>query len=256
MTAAADEQMPITAIASSLQKRLLSTIEQEEISTNGLTTIEERFSLLHQSSPLFAQLRATSRRVHEDARNGKGRVTEIRSKVDNASLALQNLKYQKRHLQEEIRNCKSFQSIYENVNLIHVDEFLQRAPEDERTEEIMTNSHKLYLARLRFELSERKRLEEEKQQLQAKRATLMKDNRKKKQRLEGLESDLKEMLSRSIQVRNRFEEANREEEQQPNTNEDEMQTDSGNRQRQETASSTAAATPIPDQSTPKPINEG
>ncbi|PWN35529.1 uncharacterized protein FA14DRAFT_43169 [Meira miltonrushii] len=250
-----DDQMPITATASVLQKRLLSTIEQEEISAKGLTTTEERFALLHASSPLFAQLRATSRRVHEDTRNGKGRVTEIRTRVDNASLALQNLKYQKRHLQEEIRNCKSFQSIYENVSLIDVDQFMQSAPEAEKTDEITTNAHKLYLARLRFELSERKRLEEEKQQLQSKRAALMKENRKKKQRLEGLESDLKEMLSRSIQVRNRFEEANREE-QQPSAAEDEMQTDPEKRQRHETASSTAAATPIPDQPTPKPVTEG
>lgn len=254
--AAADEQMSITATASTLQKRLLSTIEQEELSVKGLTTTEERFALLHASSPFFAQLRSISRRVHEDARNGKGKVTEIRSRVDNASLALQNLKYQKRHLQEEIRNCKSFQSIYENVSLIDVDQFIQSAPDSEKTDEITTNAHKLYLARLRFELSERKRLEEEKQQLQSKRAALMKENRKKKQRLEGLESDLKEMLSRSIQVRNRFEEANREEQQQLIAAEDEMQTDSEKRQRQETASSTAAATPIPDQPTPKPVTEG
>ena len=254
--AAIDEQMPITAIASSLQKRLLSTIDQEELAVKGLTTIEERFALLHASSPLFAQLRSTSRKVHEDVRNGKASVTEIRSKVDNASLALQNLRYQKRHLQEEIRNCKSFQSIYENVSLIHVDEFIQTAPEEERTDEIIANPHKLYLARLRFELSERKRLEEEKQRLQANRTALMKENRKKKQRLEGLESDLKEMLSRSIQVRNRFEEANREEQHESAAAEDEMQIDPEKRQRQETASSTAAATPIPDQSTPKPVTEG
>ena len=251
-----DDEMPIRATASALQKRLTSTIEQADISNKGFTTTEERFAFLHESSPLFAHLRSTSRKLHEDSRKNKVRVTEIRSKVDNASLALQNRKYQKRHLQEEIRNCKSFQSIYENVSLIPVDEFMQKASKDERADEIVHNPHKLYLARLRFELHERKRLEEEKQELQKKRTALMKENRTKKQRLEGLESDLKEMLSRSIQVRNRFEEANREEQQATVGAEDHLEIETEKRQRQETASSTAAATPIPDQSTPKPSVEG
>lgn len=51
------------------------------------------------------------------------------------------------------------------------------------------------------------RLEAEKSAVQAQRTSLTKDNNIKKARLEGLEADLKEMLSRSVQVRRRFEDA-------------------------------------------------
>ena len=54
------------------------------------------------------------------------------------------------------------------------------------------------------------RLEAEKQSIQAERSSLIKENKEKKQRLEELERDLKEMLSKSDAISQRFESAKEE----------------------------------------------
>lgn len=85
-----------------------------------------------------------------------------------------------------------------------MDDFCARAEEADRTEAILADPHELQLARLRFELQERKRLEAEKQKLQRQRAAMQAENRDRKKRLEGLEADLKEMLVRTSLVSKRF----------------------------------------------------
>lgn len=50
------------------------------------------------------------------------------------------------------------------------------------------------------------RLEAEKQSIQAERGSLIKENKEKKQRLEKLEADLKEMLTNSDAIWQQFEE--------------------------------------------------
>jgi hypothetical protein len=71
-------------------------------------TTSDRLSVLSDSTPIFSQLRAVSRAAHDQSRIGKRKVTDARLDVDDRSLALQNLKYQKRHLEEEIRMCRDF----------------------------------------------------------------------------------------------------------------------------------------------------
>lgn len=48
-------------------------------------------------------------------------------------------------------------SIYQDIPLYMLDDFLERAPEEMRTEEIVDNEHGLMLSRLSFELAERQR---------------------------------------------------------------------------------------------------
>lgn len=57
-----------------------------------------------------------------------------------------------------ISNCSSaLRSVYQTINLTDVEDFKARAPADLTTAEVLDNPHALQLARLRFELSERKR---------------------------------------------------------------------------------------------------
>lgn len=95
-------------------------------------------------------------------------------------------------------------SIYDTIELTDMDDFCARADEADRTADILADAHRLQLARLRFELQERKRLEAEKQALHSRRAAMQAENRERKKRLEGLEADLKDMLARSSLVTRRF----------------------------------------------------
>lgn len=50
-------------------------------------------------------------------------------------------------------------SIYQDVPLYSVDEFKRLAPEEARTEQVLSDDHQLMLNRLSFELAERQRLD-------------------------------------------------------------------------------------------------
>lgn len=47
--------------------------------------------------------------------------------------------------------------MYQDIPLYTLDGFLERAPEEMRTEDILDNEHSLMLNRLSFELAERQR---------------------------------------------------------------------------------------------------
>ena len=53
-----------------------------------------------------------------------------RQRVDSFHLQLQNLLYEVLHLEKEVSKCLSFRSGDEDVNLVPVDEFYVKAPND------------------------------------------------------------------------------------------------------------------------------
>ncbi len=67
--------------------------------------------------------------------------------------------------------------------------------EQKVADEDLEDDHKLMLARLRFELKERKRLEAEKQRLQQDKAEVAKENKEKKVKLEEIEKGIKDLLA-------------------------------------------------------------
>ncbi|PWN52239.1 hypothetical protein IE53DRAFT_385358 [Violaceomyces palustris] len=158
---------------------------------------EDKRSLLLKSTPLLAQLKSINRDIFQHLQSQKLSIADQRSKVDSARLSLQNLIYERNMLEGEIRRCQEFRSIYQDTDIHSLEEFMEKAPETERDQETISDAHKLMLSRLKFELEERKRLETEKQALQVDRATLVKENKEKKAKLEELEKRLKEILSSS-----------------------------------------------------------
>ena len=93
---------------------------------------------------------------------------------DQAHLGLQNLLYERRHLEREIEKCRQFgwvlclvlfietisrinSSIYQEIPLYTVDEFMMIAPEEAKSEEVLKDEHQLLLKRLNLELTERAR---------------------------------------------------------------------------------------------------
>ena len=81
-----------------------------------------------------------------------------RQKADNHYLQLQNLLYELQHLNKEIDTCLLFKSSDEDIDLVPLPEFLKNAPPEMTKKE---NDHQLRLARLQFELDERKSLDQQ-----------------------------------------------------------------------------------------------
>ncbi|KAG8786798.1 hypothetical protein FRC12_016239 [Ceratobasidium sp. 428] len=133
------------------------------------TLLEELDSLVSPTSSLphdvvrssagsiTAQLRDHSRQLTTVVRNAKKHSSDIRDSKDQAQLGLQNLLYERRHLEREIEKCRQFNSIYQDVPLQPLEEFMTIAPEEARTEEVLKDEHQLLLRRLNLELSERMR---------------------------------------------------------------------------------------------------
>lgn len=76
--------------------------------------------------------------------------------VDSNRLRIQNLIYEADHLKKEINKCISFKSEDEDIELVGIEDFLQKAPETSRQPEVLDDKHALRMARLEFELQQRK----------------------------------------------------------------------------------------------------
>ena len=57
---------------------------------------------------LFGQLKAHNRAANAQTRSHKQATADARTQMDQAHLALQNLLYEKRHLEREIEKCRQF----------------------------------------------------------------------------------------------------------------------------------------------------
>ncbi|CAE6445630.1 unnamed protein product [Rhizoctonia solani] len=138
------------------------------------------------SSSITAQLRDHSRQLTNIVREAKQNSSEDRLMKDEAHLGLQNLLYERRHLEREIEKCRQFNSIYQEVPLHTLDEFMSISPEEARTEEILKDEHQLLLRRLNLELSERARLDTQKKQMIAEKERLLSENKKAESGLDAL----------------------------------------------------------------------
>lgn len=84
----------------SLSNRLLAA-RQEEPSGS-------QHAFIAQSIPLFARLKALHRDASLQALAAKASAAQHRSSMDAASLELQNLVYEKQHLEQEITKCRDY----------------------------------------------------------------------------------------------------------------------------------------------------
>ncbi|GAA5823848.1 hypothetical protein JCM5353_006380 [Sporobolomyces roseus] len=189
---------------------LLRTLSDQILSSQFDTS-----QLLAQAAPVFAALHQVNRNSLVEAKECRMGTQDARLEMDAAHLRLQNLMYEKNHLEREIKACEEYQSEYQNLPLHSVEELRQLAdsdtppkglevplPEGETEEEL----HKLMLVRLAFELAERKRFEEERKTLGSEKAKLVKENQVKKARLEELEKQLTEFVDRAKGIQSKMNE--------------------------------------------------
>lgn len=80
---------------------LLHSARQSEPSSS-------QHAFIAQSIPLFARLKALHREASLQALSAKASATQHRSNMDQASLELQNLVYEKQHLEQEIQKCREY----------------------------------------------------------------------------------------------------------------------------------------------------
>lgn len=120
---------------------------------------------------------------------------KAREQVDSDHLHLQNMLYEVLHLTKEVKKCLEFKSKGEEMDLVPVEEFYANAPESISKPEITKkNDHELKLARLQWELIQRKELAAQCKELEANKETVAKDIESKKEQLNNLAPALKAVL--------------------------------------------------------------
>ncbi|GJE84027.1 hypothetical protein PsYK624_001010 [Phanerochaete sordida] len=152
---------------------------------------------------LFARLKALNRAANAATRTHKQETAETRHDMDQTYLGLQNLLYEKRHLEREIEKCRQFASIYQDVPLYTMEEFLERAPEETRAEEILNNEHSLMLSRLQFELAERQRLDKECKRLQTMKDELLKESKTRLATMDKVKVQIDELMKHATDVQSK-----------------------------------------------------
>jgi len=182
-----------------------TTMEQEEVDQESiLEELECDQDLIVMAAPLFARLKAINRNSSSMLSTFKSQSHKLRNHVDQIHLDLQNLIYERRHLEKEIKKCQEFESEYQNISIHSLEEYFERNPEDKRDEPDSIDAHELMIKRLKFELSERKRFEAEKKELLQKKLKLSKENDEKKSKLDELEKQLDRFVATAKEIQSKM----------------------------------------------------
>ncbi|XP_020290914.1 THO complex subunit 5 homolog isoform X2 [Pseudomyrmex gracilis] len=121
-----------------------------------------------------------------------------KSSVDSRHLHLQNLLYEVMHLKKEVIKCLQFKSKDEMIELVSEAEFYKEAPETiSRPEITRNNPHQLRLARLEWELMQRKQLAALCDELTENKKVVASNIEMKQTRLDNLAPQLRSILEAS-----------------------------------------------------------
>ncbi|CCM02496.1 uncharacterized protein FIBRA_04598 [Fibroporia radiculosa] len=149
---------------------------------------------------LFARLKALNRAANTVTRAHKQTTADARHDMDQTHLWLQNLLYEKRHLEREIDKCRQFASVYQDIPLYSVEEFTQLAPEEARTPDVLADEHQLMLNRLSFELAERQRLEQRHKELMKEKEDLLKESKTKFTTMDNVKAQIDSLIKTATEV--------------------------------------------------------
>ncbi|PPQ77735.1 hypothetical protein CVT25_011170 [Psilocybe cyanescens] len=152
---------------------------------------------------LIGRLKSLYRAANTVTRLKKDETAEARQDMDQSHLNLQNLLYEKRHLEREIEKCRQFAS---DISLYSVEEYKLLAPEESRTKEILDDEHQLMLNRLNFELAERQRLDLKKRELIQQKEDLLKESKAKSSTMDNVKTQIELLMKTASEIQKKVDE--------------------------------------------------
>lgn len=110
-------------------------------------------------SLLLTLLKKLNRLDKVRVRHGRDELHKEKLSVDSNKLQLQNLLYEANHLHREVKQCLLFKSQDEEIDLVEEEQFFAEAPETiSQPGKTKSDDHNRRLARLEWELHQRKEL--------------------------------------------------------------------------------------------------
>ncbi|XP_074640858.1 THO complex subunit 5 homolog A-like [Tubulanus polymorphus] len=143
----------------------------------------------------FVVLKKLNRLSHLRCKKVRDSTNEAKQKIDQYHLQLQNLLYEAMHLDKEINKCLEFRSKDEEIDLVSVDEFYKEAPEEiSKPDKTKADDHLQTIARLDWELEQRKRLDAKLKETSGMKAVITKEIKSKQEILDSLQPKLQSIL--------------------------------------------------------------
>ncbi|CAK1551153.1 unnamed protein product [Leptosia nina] len=148
-----------------------------------------------EASLQLVALKKVNRLEKVRTRAGRDALHKEKQRVDSTHLLLQNLLYEADHLNKEVTKCLQFKSKDEEIELVPVEDFYKNAPADvSRPDITKTDEHQLQLARLEWELRQRRELSGACSELVASKERVAAAIAAARSRLDALAPHLKDVL--------------------------------------------------------------
>ncbi|XP_055384494.1 THO complex subunit 5 homolog [Condylostylus longicornis] len=169
----------------------IATLKKDNSEKAKSEILEKRI----QGSLIFVLLKKLNRLDKIRLRSGRDALHKEKLRVDSNRLQLQNLLYELNHLKREVEHCYQFKSQDEEIELVSEEEFYATAPEIvSRPDKTKSDEHSKRLARLEWELQQRKELSALVKELTVSKESVSKDISLKVERLNSLAPCLEALL--------------------------------------------------------------
>ncbi|KAG7208914.1 hypothetical protein KM043_015094 [Ampulex compressa] len=170
-----------------------------KLKANGDSNAKEEIREMQiQTSLAFIELKKLNRMEKFRTKFARDSLVTAKSSVDSRHLHLQNLLYEVMHLKKEVIKCLQFKSKDELIELVPEEEFYKEAPENiSRPKITKSNPHQLRLARLEWELTQRKQLAALCDELSESKKAVATSIESKQTRLDNLAPQLRLILEAS-----------------------------------------------------------
>lgn len=204
--------LSILQTSTTVRSASLALLQKKAQESSAETTPDTDLADLRAQKSLLAhvgRLRGQNRNLAHTVRGIKAHTAASKSDVDTLHLSLQNLYYESRHLAGEIAACEDFPHKFMQLPMIPEDEYLARNPEWETKrhgEAEGDGEDALMAARIEKEFQDRTALEEERKRLVAKKAEMMKENARRKEKLAKLDKEMESFVTSAEPIQAMFEE--------------------------------------------------
>eukprot|EP00887_Chlorella_sp_A99_P005185 scaffold1.g5185.t1 len=179
-----------------------------------LTTLVAQLLALHEAggsqdwqagAVRILELRRAHRELCERTEEERQKTSDAKTQLDQSSLQLQNLLYEKQRYEKEIASCRAFKSAYtkQQLELLPESKFLSiKGIRDICSPE--AGAHRMMMHRLAHELTWRQQTVKELEALRAKRDALAAEVAAKRGAVTGLEAEVGRLRTAALRVQAQY----------------------------------------------------
>ncbi|KAG0735686.1 hypothetical protein G6F57_006982 [Rhizopus arrhizus] len=179
----------VEAASKELETTLVKYMEKK---LNGTLEDQYDFDEYEHVQQILDRLKDIQSTSYTSTRDSKQSTSDAKDYMDKKQVEMQDVMYEKRHILEEIVKCREFRSVYQDIELIPLEEFQSKAGPEYLVD--FDNQHQLMINRLKYELVIRAELKEQQEALQQKKAQLIKENIKAQRKVDQFDKLLDDFV--------------------------------------------------------------